>query len=113
MAPAMTMPVTLAGAEIGRRSSTSPTAKITAAASITPSGSELPSNSVEKRSICQAAPMAAPRPRNMATPPRAGVGCGCMRRSSGGTTQPKWSDTRRTTGVVTIVTNAATKPTNA
>jgi hypothetical protein len=57
--------------------------------------------------------MAAPRPRNIATPPMDGVGCRCIRRSSGGTTQPKWSATLRTTGVVTIVTNAATKPTNA
>ena len=107
------MPVTLAGAEIGRRSSTRPTAKITAAASSTPNGSELPLKRVEKRSICQAAPMAAPRPRNMATPPMAGVGCACTRRSSGGTTQPKWRATRRTIGVVSVVTSAATKPTNA
>jgi hypothetical protein len=113
MAPAMTMPVTLAGAEIGRRSSISPTAKMTAAASSTPSGSELFRNRVENRSICQAAPIAAPSPRNIATPPMAGVGCACTRRSSGGTTHPKWRATRRTTGVVTIVTKAAMKPTNA
>jgi hypothetical protein len=41
------------------------------------------------------------------------AGVGCVRRSSGGTTQPKCRATRRTTGVVTIVTKAAMKPTNA
>ena len=64
----MTMPVTLAGAEIGRRSSIRPTAKITAAASSTPSGSELFRNRVENRSICHAAPIAAPKPEEHRDP---------------------------------------------
>ena len=70
-------------------------------------------NSVEKRSICHATAIAAPRPRNIATPPMAGVGWACTRRSSGGETQPKRMATRRTIGVDSIVTSAATNPTNA
>ena len=81
--PAMTVPVTLAGAESPLMSSHSPTTTMIAAASSTPCGSELRANSASKRSRRRATTSATTKPMNIARPPMAGIGDVCTVRSLG------------------------------
>jgi hypothetical protein len=106
--PEKTWPATLAGGETSRRSSSAPTANMTAAPMISPIGSELPRKMGRNSGMHQATPMAARNPPNMAAPPSVGVGCSCTRRASGMTTAPRRIEARRTTGVRAHVTTAAT-----
>ena len=106
------MPVTLAGAEISLMSSMNPTAKITSAASTTPSGSELLSNTTSNEPTSQAVPSAATNPTNIASPPTSGSGVWWTVRSLGRYTQPCRLANQMTTGVATNVTTAATAPIN-
>ena len=81
--PAITVPVTLAGAEMPRMSSARPRATMMAAAMRTPCGSELRANSESKRSSRRATTIATMRPMNIASPPMAGIGLVCTVRSLG------------------------------
>ena len=69
MLAASTWPATLAGADMSRRSSMSPTTKMAAAASTRPSGSEDPANSGWRAGTEAATVMATRKPTNMAAPP--------------------------------------------
>ncbi len=72
--PATTVPVTFAGAEISLMSSMNPTAKMTAAAISTPSGSELLANTTSNDPMSHAVVSAATNPANIARPPTSGSG---------------------------------------
>ena len=74
--PASTMPAILAGADTSRRSSMSPTTKMTTAAITTPSGWVLPSNTASNSPDCQATAMATRNPASIAAPPSVAVGPG-------------------------------------
>ena len=113
MLAASTMPAIFAGAETSRRSSITPTATITMAASTRPSGSVLPSKIWSKAPIAQATPMPTSSPTSMPIPPRVAVGRLWTRRSSGLTTAPRRNARRRTRNMdakVTTVTTARTTP---
>ena len=112
--PDRTCPASLAGGDTSRMSSSSPTEQMIAAARTTPSGSVDPVNTALKPcrpGSTHATPMAARKPKNMAAPPRVGVGRSWTRRSSGWTTAPIPMASRRRSGVVTNVTSAATAKT--
>ncbi len=66
---ARTCPATLAGADMSRASSMSPTTKMAAPASTTPSGSEDPTNTACSWRIAAATIIATRNPMNMAGPP--------------------------------------------
>ena len=76
-----------------------------------PAGSEAVANTTSKSFISQAAPMAAKKPTNMAVPPSTAVERSWTRRASGSTMRSQRSLNRRSTGVVTRVTPAATAKT--
>ena len=111
MLPASTIPAIFAGGEISRRSSMSPTPKITAAAATTPTTSVRAASTWPKSSISAAASTAATIPAIIAAPPAVGVGASCTWRSSGATTAPTRMARRRTSGTSANVTAAATTPT--
>ena len=69
MVAASTSPAILAGADMSRTSSTTPTAKMAAPASTTPSGSEEPWKMLRRAGMQAATTMATRNPRNMAAPP--------------------------------------------
>ena len=69
MLAASTCPAILAGADISRTSSISPTPKMAAPARTTPSGSDEPWKMSWRAGMQAATTMAARNPRNMAAPP--------------------------------------------
>ena len=107
MLPASTVPAALAGGDTSRRSSICPTAKITRAASTTPSGTVLATNTACRLSDRQPTNMPLRKPSRIAAPPSSAVGRVCTRRSSGACTAPTLNERRRNSGVVSSVTSAA------
>ena len=106
--PENTWPASLAGGDTSRRSSRAPTANIVVAPIRSPSGSEVPRKTDRNWGRSEATAMAARKPPYMAAPPRVGVGRSWTRRASGDTTAPRRIAPRRTTGVSSQVTRAAT-----
>src|SRR5438874_292232 len=106
--PEKTCPASLAGGDTSRRSSRAPTANITVAPMSSPSGSDVPRKTGRNLGSTEATAMAARKPPYMAAPPRVGVGRSWTRRLSGETTAPRRMATRRTVGVRSQVTTAAT-----
>ncbi len=95
MLPASTMPASLAGGDISRRSSIWPTAQMTIDASATPSGGAIVRNTAANSPLSQAASRPTSTPARMPAPPRMGVGTLWTRRASGWTTAPTRSDRAR------------------
>ena len=83
MVAASTSPATLAGADMSRKSSMSPTTKMAAAPRIRPSGSDEPRNSGARAGMDAATAQATSMATNMATPPAWGVTRWWTLRSSG------------------------------
>ncbi len=79
----MTVPVTLAGADIPLMSSQRPKATMIVMATTTPCGSELRANRESKRSISRATVSATRKPTYIARPPNAGIGAVWTVRSLG------------------------------
>ncbi len=99
MVPASTWPATFPGGLTSRRSSANPIATTTAAASTTPSGSELAWNTGRNCFSCEATTMAARKATNMAAPPVVAVGRVWTRRSSGRTRNENRLASRRAANV--------------
>src|ERR1700722_8192795 len=111
MDAARTCPAILAGADMSRMSSMTPTTKIAVAPRIRPSGSEEPWNSERSWGMRAATEKATSRATNMATPPAWGVTRWWTFRSSGWATYPIRVATRRTGKVVRNDTSMATAKT--
>ncbi len=110
---ASTMPATLAGADTSRRSSMTPTPRMSTAAITRPSGSVLLSKMEPKACSRQATAMPARKPTSIPTPPSRGVGRSWTRRSSGLTTAPMRTASRSTRGMTTKVVSVTTARTMA
>ena len=101
----------MAGGDISRTSSTSPTPKMTVAAITTPRGAELPLNTGPKTGNCEATAIATSIPKYIAAPPAVGVGRSWTRRSSGITSSEWRLAMARAAKVATQVATAATAKT--
>src|SRR5581483_11779441 len=86
---------------------------MTAAASISPTGSDDPRNISWNCGILDATAIATRNPANIAAPPSDGIGRVCILRGSGIATAPTRNASKRTNGVNSAVVHAATARTTA